>query len=379
MKEIKNVNLVLENEVVFGDLIIENGKIKEIISKGNFKSDALILVPGFVDIHIHGGYSYDVMDATFNANESLALNLPKEGTTSFLAATMTQSNENISKALKAIGNYYTNQNKNSAKLLGVHLEGPYVNINAAGAQPIQYIKNPDLEEFKKWNEDCGNIIKKVSLAPEIDTDFIFTKYLVENNITPSIAHTTANYQQTIAAIKAGFSSFTHTFNAMTKFHHRDVGVVGAAFLEKEILSEIIFDKVHFSLEAGKILLNNKTYKNLALITDSMRNKGLADGVSELGGQTVYINGNQAKLKDGTLAGSILKMIDGYKNLVNDLELKLFEASCVASLNPAKSLNLDNQIGSIKENKFADLVLLDQNLNVLKTFINGRVVFEKNKQ
>lgn len=375
MKNIENINIVLENKVIYGDVSLNGNIITEIKEKGSFKKDADILIPGFIDIHIHGGYSYDAMDAG-DAVKNLALNLPKEGTTAFLPTTMTQSNENILKALNAIRKYYNNQNVNAAKVIGVHLEGPYINIDAAGAQNPKYIKNPEIEEFDNWNKASGGIIKKVSVAPENDKNFAFIKHLKKNNIIPSIAHTTASYEITKGAIEAGVSSFTHTYNAMTKLHHRDVGVVGAAYLHTNVLSEIIFDKIHTSVEAAKILFNAKSYKNIALITDSMRNKGLPDGVSELGGQKVIVKNKEARLTDGSLAGSILTMIDGYKNLINDLNLTLNEASVTSSLTPAKSLNMDDKLGSIKVNKIADLVILDKDLNILKTFINGQIVYEK---
>lgn len=374
MRKFENINIVLKDRIVFGDLLIKDDLITKIDIKGQEQKDADILIPGFIDLHIHGGYSYDVMDAG-DATLNLALNLPKEGTTAFLPTTMTQSNENITKALKAVGEYYLNPNPKAAKVLGVHLEGPYVNVKAAGAQPVKYIKNPDLKEFKAWNEASGNIIKKISLAPENDSNFEFIKYLKKENIIASIAHTVANYKTTSLAIEAGVESFTHTYNAMTPLHHRDVGVVGAAYLHKDVLSELIFDKIHTSVEAAQILFNNKSFENVALITDSMRNKGLPDGVSELGGQTVYVKGNEARLEDGSLAGSILRMIDGYKNLVNDLNLTLPEASAVSSLNPARSLKLDNKLGSIEVNKIADLLLLDANLNIKETLINGKTAYK----
>lgn len=374
MREIKNINIVLENRVIFGDLTIKDNLITNILEKGEYQKDEDILIPGFVDIHIHGGYSYDAMDAK-DAVKNLSLNLPKEGTTSFLPTTMTQSNENILMALKAIGDYYKNQDENATRVLGVHIEGPYINIDARGAQNPTYIKKPDIEEFDNWNKESGYIIKKVSLAPENDQDFKFIKHLKEQSIVASIAHTTADYKTTKKAIEAGVSSFTHTYNAMTKLHHRDIGVVGAALLHQNVLSELIFDKIHVSVEAAKILFNNKTANNIALITDSMRNKGLADGVSELGGLKVIVKDNEARLEDGSLAGSILKMIDGYKNLVNNLNLSLVEASISSSLTPAKSINVDDKLGSIKINKLADLLILDNNLNIKETIINGKTVYK----
>lgn len=378
MKTLKNINIVLKDKVVFGDLILNNDLIESIVVRDDkLQEGEAIVAPGFIDVHTHGGYSYDAMDATFEVIKQLSLNLVKEGTTSYLPTTMTQSNENITKSVKAIGDYYKNQEPNAAKVLGIHLEGPYVNIKAAGAQPIEHIRKPNVNEFKAWNKASGNIIKKVSLAPENDENFEMIKYLANNNIIASIAHTTANYQTVLKAIAAGATSLTHTYNAMTPLHHRDVGVVGAALLHNELTAEIIFDNIHVNTEAAKILLNNKTYKNIILITDSMRSKGLGDGISELGGQTVYVKNNIARLADGTLAGSILTMINGYKNLVNDLKLSLYEASYIASLNPAKELKVDNLLGSIEIGKVADLIILNSKLDLQETIINGKTVY-KNK-
>lgn len=375
MKVYKNINIVLEDKTVFGDLITENNLIKDIKVKAKFKKGEDIVAPGFIDVHIHGGYSYDAMDATVEAIKSLSLNLVKEGTTAYLPTTMTQANENITKSVSAIGDYYKNQDSNAAKVLGIHVEGPYVNVKAAGAQPIEHIRKPDLKEFEAWQKASGNIIKKVSLAPENDNNYEMIKYLKAEGIISSIAHTVANYKTIVEAINAGATSLTHTYNAMTGLHHRDVGVVGAGFLHQELVSELIFDKIHVSIEAAKLLLKNKTYKNVILITDAMRGKGLPDGISELGGQTVYIKNKEARLENGALAGSILLMIDGYKNLVNDLKLPLYKASHLASLNPAKELKLDKELGSIKVGKVADLIILDSNLNLKETIINGKSVYQ----
>ncbi len=374
MRIIKDVNIILEDKTVFGNLILEKNKIKDIVVKSTFKKGRAIVSPGFIDVHIHGGCSFDAMDATIEANEGFARCLVKEGTTSFLATTMTQSDENIIKALKAVGSYYQNQNPQASRLLGIHLEGPYISKKAAGAQPLEYIKPPTVDEFISWNKESGNIIKKVSLAPEHDENYALIKYLSQNNIIPSIAHTVAKYQTVKEAILAGASSLTHTYNAMTPLHHRDIGVVGAGFIHPELSSELIFDKIHVSVEAAQILIKNKTYKNVILITDSMRNKGLPEGISELGGQTVYIKNNEARLKDGTLAGSILKMNDGFRNLVVDLKLPLYKASHIASLNAAKQLKIEHLFGSIKAGKIADLVILDENYNVIETIINGNTVY-----
>ena len=230
-------------------------------------------------------------------------------------------------------------------------------------------------EFDRWNELSGHLIKKVSIAPEYEENMKAIAYLKQLGIVSSAAHTNADYKVISEAMQMGLTSLTHTFNAMSGFHHRDIGVVGAALLHNTLSSELIFDKIHVSVPAAKILLKNKTYKNIILITDSMRNKGMPEGISELGGQTVYIKNNEARLENGALAGSILKMIDAYRNAINDLEVSYVKAAHMTSLNAARQLKVDDKLGSIEVGKYADLVLLDAKLNLLKTYINGVSVYE----
>lgn len=376
---IKNVHIVKENEIIFGSIEIESGKIKSIIKGDQEKqseSEFLYLVPGFIDLHIHGSNGHDAMDHhNKDSIKEMAKSLVQEGTTAFLPTTMTQSVENITKALSNIKAYHASQDKSASKVLGVHLEGPFINVLAAGAQPKECVVYPTIEQFDAYQTASGNLIKKVSLAPEVKNGLELIKHLKQTDVVASIAHTKALYQTVVEAISCGATSLTHTYNAMTPLHHRDVGVVGAALLHNELSSELIFDKIHVSVEAAKILLNAKGVDHLVLITDSMRAKWLEEGVSELGGQKVYIKNNEARLEDGTLAGSILKMIDGYKNLVNDLGLSLVEASKLASVNPAKELNVFDHMGSIDLGKEANFVLLDQSLNIRQTIIDGNIVYK----
>lgn len=377
MMIIKNINIVLENKEIFGDVVINDGIITEVIEKeGKAKAGINYLVPGFIDVHIHGSNNFDAMDPEATAIEQMALSLVKEGTTGFLPTTMTQTIENIEASLEAIASYYEKQNPLATEVYGVHLEGPFINEGAAGAQPKNCIIKPTLEIFKSFNKKANNLIKKVSIAPEIEGSIELIKYLKENEIVSSVAHTKANYQTIKNAIDAGLSSLTHFYNAMTPLHHRDIGVVGAGLLHNELNAELIFDKIHVSVPAAKVLLQSKGVDNVTLITDSMRAKYMPEGESELGGQTVYIKNNEARLFDGTLAGSILKMNDGYKNLVIDLGLSWSDASKMASVNPAKQLNIYNQVGSIEVGKKANLVVMDNDFNVLETIINGKIVYKK---
>lgn len=375
MKLLENVNIVLEKKIVFGDLFVVDGKIARILEHGGYKPGYPIVTPGFIDIHIHGSASFDAMDSAFETNHKMALSLVKEGTTSYLPTTMTQSDELISNALKGIKEYYDNQDSNAARVLGIHLEGPYLNKKFSGAQPTHHIRPFHIKEFDRWNELSGHLIKKVSIAPEFEENMKAIGYLKQLGIVTSAAHTNADYKVISEAMAMGLTSLTHTFNAMSGLHHRDIGVVGAGLLHNTLSSELIFDKIHVSVPAAKLLLKNKTYKNVILITDSMRNKGMPEGISELGGQTVYIKNNEARLENGALAGSILKMIDAYRNAITDLGVSYVKAAHMTSLNAARQLKVDDKLGSIEVGKYADLVFLDSKLNLLKTYINGVCVYK----
>ncbi|MCU0104262.1 N-acetylglucosamine-6-phosphate deacetylase [Acholeplasma vituli] len=371
---LENKWIVLEDKVVFGDLILENGRIKE-LHKKEPRQDLPVeyVMPGFIDLHIHGSNGFDAMDPETDAVEKMALSLVKEGTTAFLPTTMTQTKENIDRALSNIADYVLNQNPNAAVVLGVHLEGPFIHKGAAGAQPLNCIIEANTTLFDHFQKVSGNQIRKVSIAPDIEGAMSLIEHLKETGVVASIAHTKANYDTVVKAIKAGATSLTHTYNAMTPLHHRDVGVVGAALLHDELNAELIYDLIHVSMPAAKILIKAKGVEGVSLITDSMRAKYMTPGIYDLGGQSVHIQNNEARLADGTLAGSILKMNDGVKNLIKTLQLSPSMASVLASLNPAKQLKLDHLMGSIEVGKLANLVILNQDYDVVHTIINGKVV------
>jgi len=374
MINFKNVKVVLENEIIKTSVELENGKIKSIgktDNKEGYNYDNYYLVPGFIDQHIHGANSYDFMDGTYEAINEISKALLKEGTTSFLGTTMTQSFDNIEKAVYNL----KPQKLDGSNLVGVHLEGPFISETFKGAQPGEYIIPTDLELFKKWNK--YNNIKIVSMAAEHDKDFNLIKYAKENNIIVSQAHTNATHKISNEAIKAGAKGFTHAYNAMSKLHHRDIGVVGTMLLNNEAYAEVIVDGIHVSPEAVRLLYKNKGRENIILITDSMRAKYLPDGKSELGGQDVFVKNNEARLKDGTLAGSILKMNDAVRNMIKYTNASLVDAVYMASTNPARNLNLNNK-GLIKEGYDADLTLLDENLEVVMTIVNGKILYERKK-
>lgn len=379
MKGFKNANVYVYGKgVVNTSLTVENGKIASLSDEPaefyDIPEDAIV-VPGFIDEHIHGSAGADAMDGTVSALETIARSIAGEGTVGFLATTMTQSPENISKAMSAVKEYKSEKRSYGAEVLGVHLEGPYINKSKAGAQPEIYICNPSIEQFSKYNVLSGNNIKIVTFAPESDGSREFVGYLKENGIRANVGHTSAKFTLAEEALNWGATGITHTFNAQSAFTHREAGVVGAALLLDDYTCELICDTIHVSVPAIKILAKNKPHDKLVLITDAMRAKNLGDTVSELGGQTVYVKNGEARLADGTLAGSVLRMNDAVKNMVTRCGVDFCTAVDFASANPARNLGIFDKIGSIEEGKNASFAVLDKDFNVLMTIRDGEIIYK----
>lgn len=385
---IKDLRIVTENGVVErGYIKVENGKISEVGPVQNLTtngqdivytfSERHVLIPGMIDVHIHGANGADTMDATHQALDTISEALPKEGTTSFLATTITQSTENIEKSLKNVADYLQNETKQGhAEILGVHLEGPFISKEKAGAQPLDYIIKPDVALFKKFQHLSNQHIKLVTLAPEEDPDFSLIKHLRENGIVASIGHSDATYDQIDQAIEAGATHVTHLYNGMSALHHREPGVVGAALLRDELYAELIVDGIHSRPEMVKLAYQQKGKDRLILITDAMRAKCLKNGVYDLGGQEVIVKDGKAELRNGHLAGSVLKMADGFKNMMNFTNADLESLVDMTSVNPAKQLSVFDRKGSLAIGKDADLVILDDDYQVVMTFCKGILSYEK---
>lgn len=383
MKGFKNVDVYVEGlGVIKTDIGFENGIIKSIKENENIESlhnfnENAVIVPGFIDEHIHGANDADAMDGSIDALSKIANAVVKEGTTTFLATTMTQSPENIKNALSAVKEYKLKNYKEGAELLGVHLEGPFISPKHIGAQPLEYVVKPSVEVFKEYEESSGNSIKIVSLAPEMEGADELIKYLSEKGIVASIAHTGATYNDCERAISLGVSNVTHTYNAQTGLHHRDAGVVGAALLKDELNCELICDTIHVSVPAIKLVIKNKPHDKVTLITDAMRAKYMPDGESNLGGQLVIVKNGEARLVNGALAGSVLKMNDAIKNVCTKAGVSFEDAIDFATANPAKNLGIFDSVGSIKVGKKANLTVLDKtSYEVLMTIRDGEIVYKK---
>lgn len=380
----KNSYILTEDGLVKTNLLIENGIIVKI---GDFEFDNLtslednkIVISGFIDEHIHGAFGSDVIDGTIRDLKNIACKIAEEGTTAFLATTTTMSKNVLEKSLSAINEYISSFIKEGAEIIGVHLEGPFISNKYLGAQLEEYTQLPSVELFEHYNKISGNNIKLVSYAPEEDVDFLLTKYLNSINVVPSIGHSAATYEEVKNAINNGLSCSTHTYNAQRGIHHREVGTVGAAMLFDELCCELICDGVHVSFPAIKLLLKNKPLDKVILITDSLRPKYLEDGIySEPGGQIVIVKNTQARLEDGTLAGSTLKMNVAVRNMIENLGLSFADAIKLATENPAKNLGVFDKMGSIKEGKYANLLVVDKDINIYKTIRNGYIIYEKEEE
>ena len=368
-------------ESYVGDILLEGGKISRVAEKIEAQADVHIdatgknwtAFPGFIDVHIHGAAGHDAMDATPEAVKGLAGVLPKEGTTSFLATTMTQSDEAISAALKNIRDFQMEDGQ--AEMLGVHLEGPFISDKRAGAQPIEHIVEPSYPLFQKWQKLSGNQIRLVTLAPETTNGLAFIKSLAEDSVIASIGHSDGTLEEVQAAVRAGASHVTHLYNQMSPFHHRNPGVVGASLTEKGLTVEVIADFIHSHPTSVELAFRQKGAERLILITDAMRAKGLAPGVYDLGGQDVQVTRKDARLADGTLAGSILTMDAAIRNVQSITGCSLNELVSMTSANAAKELGLSNK-GSLQEGTDADVAILDDSFTVQLTICRGRIAYTK---
>ena len=380
MKAFKNASVYAEGKGIIRTSVYFDDKIRQI---GGYVAGAeeielpenAVVLPGFIDEHIHGAGGSDAMDGDTKDLAIIAETVAKEGTTTFLATTMTQSKENILKAMRAVKEYREAAGEQGARIAGVHLEGPFIAAAHKGAQPLEYVAAPDAKTFDEYNAACGNAIKIITLAPETDGALDFIRHIVAQGTVVSVGHTGAKYAEVKAAMEAGATNVTHTYNAQSPLHHREIGVVGSALLLEDLYCELICDTIHVSVPAMQLLVKNKRADKLALITDAMRAKGLADGVSELGGQTVYVKGGEARLADGTLAGSVLRMNRALQNMVEKVGVPFTQAVDYCTINPARTLKMENEAGSIAEGKRADFAVLNDKFDVLYTVRDGKIIYK----
>ncbi|MGG1617208.1 N-acetylglucosamine-6-phosphate deacetylase [Paenibacillus sp. NRS-1782] len=328
------------------------------------------LLPGFIDIHVHGGHGEDFMDADPQVLNTITSFHGSQGTTAMLATTMTAPKKRIDQVLSEVYAYMA-QPMPYAQLEGVHLEGPFISPNWPGAQNPEHIQLPNLAWAKEWEQRYPGLVRQLTLAPEREGALELITWLRSHNITAALGHTDATYEEVERAAAAGLNHAVHTFNAMTPLHHRKPGAVGAVLADPRIEAEVIADGIHVHPAAVSLLAKLKREHNLILITDAMSATGLEDGRYTLGDLPVIVQGGVARLEDGvTLAGSTLTMIEGFRYLVRHIGLTIPQASQAASLNPAKSLSIAHRTGSLAAGKQADVLLLDADLKLQGVWIKG---------
>ena len=380
MKALKNALVYVEGEGLKKRDVFFQREIARIGDGGTEAAEEIalpenaIVLPGFIDEHIHGAGGSDAMDGNGQALSVIADTVAAEGTTSFLATTMTQSPENILRALRAVKDYRAADRKAGARVAGVHLEGPFIAAAHKGAQPLEYVAKPDVRVFDEYNAASGNAIKIVTLAPEEEGATELIAHLNRIGVIASMGHTGAKTADIAAAIAAGAKNITHTYNAQSPLHHREIGTVGSALLYDELACELIADTIHVSVPAIKLLVKCKPVDKLILITDAMRAKGIADGESELGGQVVIVKNGEARLKDGTLAGSVLRMNRAVQNMTEKAGVPFLQAVDYATANPAKALGIYDEVGSIRVGKRADFAVIDDKFDVIMTVRDGEIVY-----
>ena len=369
-----HANYLDENfELVQGDIEIQDGKILRVGKDLPRKDEDLAVdcsgsytvVPGFVDVHIHGCAGADTCDGTREAMEAMAKFLLQHGVTSFCPTTMTIGREVIEKALLAAKDAMDHPVEDGARIVGVNMEGPFTSKERKGAQKEEDIVAPDFAMFRELWDLCGGIIRLVDVAPEQPGGMEFIQQ-AKDLCTVSIAHTTADYDQAIAAFDQGITHATHLFNAMNGIHHRKPGVVGAVMDDDRVRGELICDGFH--IHPAVLRMAFRVLGDRALIvSDSMRANGMQEGDSyDLGGQMVQVSGGKAVLADGTIAGSVSNLHQEVKNLVA-YGVPFAQAVKSASLIPAKAIGLDHEIGSIAPGKRADLLVLDEKLDITAVY------------
>lgn len=353
------------NQGRFGDWCYQLPQGADVIDYSGYS-----IAPGLFDTHIHGYAGYDVMDNSRQGLEAMSQALLATGVTSFLPTTLTAPFEQILAVCQTLGESV--KKVKGAKIQGIYLEGPYFSSLFKGAQNDTYLKSPSLAEFWQWQEAANGHIKKVALAPEKAGSLPFIQTLKDAGIILALGHSNASYQEAQAAVSAGASVWVHAYNGMRGFNHREPGILGAVLTSPKTYAELICDGQHVSPVASEILLRQKGSDQTVFITDCMRAGGLVDGDYYLGEYAVSVSKGAARLKtSGQLAGSVLTLLDAVKNSVDWGIASPHEAIKMASYTAAKSMRLENQCGQLKKGLAADFLVLDDKLNLLATYLDGK--------
>ncbi|EQC1986888.1 N-acetylglucosamine-6-phosphate deacetylase [Listeria monocytogenes] len=377
MTIIKNVKVCKDNELIDMSVVTEGHLIKEVLPKNKiiaeeyseeaiFDGNGGLLIPGMIDVHIYGAKNYDMMDGSTESIQAVSMACAETGCTSFLVTSVSSSLEDLIQMIrqtkKVIGK------EKGAKIAGIHLEGPYLNIEKKGMQNPAHLRHPDLKEMKKIFDEADGLIKMVTIAPELPGGIELIDFLKKRGVVVAIAHSNATYEEAQDAFEKGASHITHCFNAMPAIHHRAPGLVAAALENDSISVQAIVDGVHLHPGIVRLIHKIKGPDKMVLTTDALQAMGVGDGEYIFGGHQVTVTEGVARLQDGTLASSTVTMNKSLR-LSNEFGINLQDTIQMATSTPADILGMKN-LGRIEKGYSADLVLLDKKFEVLSTWING---------
>lgn len=380
-------NLILPDRVIEdGLLVIKDEKIEGVYRPEELPSlDSVEFIdrrnhwisPGLIDVHLHGALGKEVMDGEVESLRQMASHQAACGVTGFFPTTLTSSLEAMTAAIEAVKE--AKKENLPSEILGIHLEGPFISQKRKGAQDPKYIREINEQELERLAESLNGLKTLITIAPEAGRNLDYIKKMTELGWVVSIGHSDATYDEARKAIEAGSNHATHLFNAWREFHHREPGGIGAVLDSDQVFVELIADGIHVHPCFIRLAVFRKGKDRVCLITDSLKETGLPDGTYAWGGLEVVLKGNEIRLMDsGVLAGSVLLLNHGVKNVLNWTGLTVPEVISMASLTPAKSVGLEAELGSLEKGKLANLAVFDQNFETVETYVRGRRVYPEIK-
>ena len=366
-----------------GGIVIKNGTIEQVYTEGKrpqtedevLDGKGMYAIPGLIDLHFHGCKGDDFCDGSRDAIARIAEYEASVGVTAIAPATMTLPVEELEQILRVAAEYKKGpHSKKEADFVGINMEGPFISPAKKGAQDERNIIPCDVKVCERFLEVSEGLVKFMGIAPEESENAVSFIEAVKDKVNVSLAHTNADYDTAMAAFNAGADHAVHLYNAMPAFTHRAPGVIGAVYDSKHVMAEIICDGVHIHPAAVRATFEMMGEDRMILISDSMRAAGMPDGSYTLGGLDVNVVGNRATLaSDGAIAGSVTNLMDCMKTAVKTMNIPLETAVACATINPAKSLGIDAEYGSIRAGKKAHIVLMDQELNVQQVIKDGELL------
>lgn len=376
---IQSKKVWLADQFLGAQIEVEDGKIVNIYGYGEKPVDADYgserILPGFIDVHCHGAYGFDTNDAEEEGLRNWVKNIVGEGVTALLPTTITQSEEVLTGALKNVAKV-VREGYTGAEILGVHFEGPFLDMKYKGAQPEQYIVKPSVEQFKKYQEAADGLIRYITMATEQDDDFGLTRYCAEHGVVVSVGHSAATSVQAVQAFAHGARSMTHVYNGMTPFNHRANGLVGAAYRIKSMYGEIICDGNHSTPAALRMFFDAKGPHYGMMVSDALMAKGSPAGSKFIFGGNeieIYEDGSAHLTSSKGLAGSTLRLNEGLRILIEEALVPVDTAINSCTKNPAACLGIEDRKGSIKTGLDADLVVLGSDYQVIQTYCRGEAM------